>query len=820
MDASTNAGTIRSTEGAMIAWDLSNFSNQNTVGLPDGWFKAVYPWANNIIMMTSTGGRSTNDMYHEIAGTPYYNFNPLLESVGNVLRAGKDAQGNFTIKPVIALAQIPYELALNPSAPSFNPFGVNNVSQPKDYTKYYNYIQALAQALVNKFGLTEVESWSWKLYTEPDNNLGWWAPYGTNTTSNRDEYFKLYDYTNAALQSVIPSNKLVVGPGNMLNETTWGSQIIAHAATGTNAYTGTTGTQMNTFTFSWYARHGAGYYDLTNSGSENLQTRINSFQSSLAQYPQLNVALTGSDETAMYDDENGNAYRAGDGGEVGASWYAGLYKRAQDNHLARVTPWFFWTTGSLTNPAGNKSAMYNAYLLTNMLGASGTANRLSVNTSGTVSNPGDEVQSVAAYDPTANTIRVLVYNHNPSRSTNVNEPVTVALNNVAASNGSNYVLRQWRVDSTHSNFYPTWLNEKASMGIPTNSGVATNDFDLYQSIPLWGWDFYLSRIPYYNTLSNLQKMQTDQTVALAGSSLSAAVTLPGHSVALLEFVGVNPSNAPATSPKAPTGLAAATTSSQVDLSWNAVSGASSYTVKRSLTAGGPYSAMGSGIAGTSYTINDTSGTQYYYVVSAVSGTTESAVSNEVGPVSVVLFQDTTFLNTAANWSVDQGTWSVSNGLYQETVADSNMNRTTIKNISNFQDFSASVDIRIDSQPFGSNNWAGFLLRKTNMNDSVTDSGYLVAIQPNGTVGINRGTTNLATVSTLANPTTGFVRMKVVARGPVFDLYANGRKVATVQDSTFTLWGVTEYEKRNSPLQSVTHRYLPLQNPIESKDVRV
>jgi len=80
---------------------------------------------------------------------------------------------------------------------------------------------------------------------------------------------------------------------------------------------------------------------------------------------------------------------------------------------------------------------------------------------------------------------------------------------------------------------------------------------------------------------------------------------------------------------APTNLTAAAGDSKVTLSWDHVSGASSYTVKRSTTPGGIYSTIFDGVTSTSYTDTDvTNGTTYYYVVTAISNGVESANSNE------------------------------------------------------------------------------------------------------------------------------------------------------------------------------------------------
>jgi endo-1,4-beta-xylanase len=82
-------------------------------------------------------------------------------------------------------------------------------------------------------------------------------------------------------------------------------------------------------------------------------------------------------------------------------------------------------------------------------------------------------------------------------------------------------------------------------------------------------------------------------------------------------------------PSPPTGLTATAGNGQVQLNWNASAGATSYNVKRSTTAGGPYAIVGS-TSGTSFTNTGlTNGTLYFFVVSAANAAGESANSGEV-----------------------------------------------------------------------------------------------------------------------------------------------------------------------------------------------
>jgi hypothetical protein len=82
-------------------------------------------------------------------------------------------------------------------------------------------------------------------------------------------------------------------------------------------------------------------------------------------------------------------------------------------------------------------------------------------------------------------------------------------------------------------------------------------------------------------------------------------------------------------PGIPTGLGAIAGNGLVLLSWSAPTNATSYNIKRSLTSGGPYNVIGSSIT-TNYTDTTVAmDTLYYYVVSALNGSTEGSNSVEV-----------------------------------------------------------------------------------------------------------------------------------------------------------------------------------------------
>ena len=102
-------------------------------------------------------------------------------------------------------------------------------------------------------------------------------------------------------------------------------------------------------------------------------------------------------------------------------------------------------------------------------------------------------------------------------------------------------------------------------------------------------------------------------------------------------------------PEAPTGLAAAAVStSQINLNWDASPVATSYTLKRSTTNGGPYAVVAAGITSTNYTdANLSYHKTYYYVLSGVnfSGESANSVQISIAPLSPPELQ---IIRTAGN----------------------------------------------------------------------------------------------------------------------------------------------------------------------------
>jgi hypothetical protein len=92
-----------------------------------------------------------------------------------------------------------------------------------------------------------------------------------------------------------------------------------------------------------------------------------------------------------------------------------------------------------------------------------------------------------------------------------------------------------------------------------------------------------------------------------------------------------------TPPAAPSGLNVSANGSSVQISWTSMPGATSYTIKRATSPGGPFTVIESGISGTSYTDSPAAdGTTYYYVVMGSNSSGDGAISTSA---STTLYSD-------------------------------------------------------------------------------------------------------------------------------------------------------------------------------------
>src|SRR6266567_72668 len=292
---------------------------------------------------------------------------------------------------------------------------------------------------------------------------------------------------------------------------------------------------------------------------------------------------------------------------------------------------------------------------------------------------------------------------------------------------------------------------------------------------------------------------------------------------------------------APTGLTTSTAStSQINLSWTASSGATSYNVLRSTTSGGPYAQVAGSLTSTSY--SDTGLTAlatYYYAVQAVdaggtsansspaSATTQvQSVSVTISPTSVALAPNATqqftatvtgSSNTAVTWEVNgvtggnstTGTVSTS-GLYTApaTVPNpANVTVTAVLQADTTKSASATVTI---------SNGLAFYVSTTGNDASSGTSGSpwrtiqhaANMVQPGDTIYVYGGTYNeTVTINASGNSTAGYITFQSYpGQTAIIDgtgLAVNGQTgLINIQDQSYLV--VRGFEIRNYSTSSTAN----------------
>lgn len=83
-----------------------------------------------------------------------------------------------------------------------------NITPPKDYDQWADFIEAFTRHAEERYGADEVSTWFFEVWNEPNLPSFW--------TGTQEEYFKLYAYTARAIKKVNPGFQ-VGGPATSIN---------------------------------------------------------------------------------------------------------------------------------------------------------------------------------------------------------------------------------------------------------------------------------------------------------------------------------------------------------------------------------------------------------------------------------------------------------------------------------------------------------------------------------------------------------------------------------------------------------------------------
>jgi xylan 1,4-beta-xylosidase len=182
---------------------------------------------------------STNAYTEDAQGNPIYNWT-ILDRIFDIYK-------QLGITPYVEIGFMPEALSTNPQPYRHHwphgPLFTGWTYPPNDYHKWSELIYRWVQHDVDRYGRKTVGGWDWEVWNEPD--IGYW--HGT-----REEYFKLYDYTAAAVKRALPEAHVggpaTTGPAGA-HAAEFLRAFLTHCLSGKNYATGKTGAPLDFISF-------------------------------------------------------------------------------------------------------------------------------------------------------------------------------------------------------------------------------------------------------------------------------------------------------------------------------------------------------------------------------------------------------------------------------------------------------------------------------------------------------------------------------------------------------------------------------------------
>ena len=419
---------------------------------------------------------STNAYTEDASGKPIYDWT-IVDRIFDTYVERK-------MKPLVQVGFMPEALSSKPQPYTHNWKPGDKYSDvftgwahpPKDYAKWSELVYQWTKHCVQKYGKSEVESWKWEVWNEPDG--GYWQ-------STPEEFQKLYDYTADAVKRALPTAQIggpdTTGPGSE-KAAAFLRSFLDHVLHGKNYATGKTGSPLDHILF-----HAKGSPKFVGDGvvmgiEKQLQSLAKGFEI-IASYPELKgkpIMIGESDpegcaacSSRVYPQ---NAYR---NGVMYSSYTAAVMPRHLDlakkygvNLVGAVTwafefedqPYFDGFRDLATN--GIDKPVLNVFRMLGMM----TGDRVAVNSTGAASldsitsggvKDGPDINAMASAD--ARSVAVLVSNYHDSGKPG--PAASVDLNITGLPKGR-LLVQHYRVDNENSNAYETWKK----MGSPAQPG--------------------------------------------------------------------------------------------------------------------------------------------------------------------------------------------------------------------------------------------------------------------------------------------------------------------------------------------------------------
>ena len=481
----------------------------------------IFDFVTYVQFMQCTGGNAERDLFVDPLDKTVlddYDFTTLIDNCRGVIELGA--------KPMLKLGSVPLKYSAKSSSDEY--FGTN-IYPPDDYNVYYNYIAAIAQALVDEFGREELLTWRFGVMTEYENS-DWFMANSGDPGESAVEYCKLYDYTVAALIDVIGKDVFVGAHSMTVTEGLWDEEIfINHCASGTNYKTGEKGSRICYLSASFYDFNPGEY-----TTGKTLPETIG-FLRDAAEKAGLKDLIFGIDEgRILYGNTSGTVGNELNTRTCGytyqAAYDARLYKQMFENGINYFSAWSYLSNGLLE---GNPTVSYHVAKQAAKFDGAKLA-KTQMNRFGLV--PFAQVEAVSAFSEESDTLRIMAYNFKNKVDYTAPADVEFAVK-VPQFDGKKVKITAYVIDDD-CNYFDEWVEDRKTYGIGDDCFAWSPDDPQIDSPTTLSdpkaREIYKNEL--YDKYTECSKLEpAEQTATVENGEISLSITLEPHAVVFYEI---------------------------------------------------------------------------------------------------------------------------------------------------------------------------------------------------------------------------------------------------------------------------------------------
>ncbi len=522
IDSSKTGNTLSNPVSNVNIWSIEGNPFVNAQASEEN---NIFDFVEYVQLMQCSGGTEARDLFKDPLDRTVlddYDFTVLVDNCRGVLNLGA--------KPMLKLGSVPLKYSRNATTDAT--FGTNPYP-PDDYDVYYNYIYALAEALVDEFGKEEVLSWRFGVMTEYENS-DWFKVSDDNTKENAIatavEYCKLYDYTVQALIDAI-GNDVFVGAHSMtVTEGLWDEAIfIRHCADGTNYKTGETGARICYLSASFYDSKPGEY----TSGKTFLETI--EYLRKTAESVGLTDLIYGIDEGRLLYGVNSGANNVEllsrtCGYTYQAAYDARLMAQMFTNDINYFSAWSYLSNGLLQ---GNPTVSY--HVAKNAAKFAGSKLTKTQKTEAGILCD-SEVEAISAFNEETNTLNIMAYNFKNDLDYKTQAELTFKIN-APQFDGKKVKITTYTIDDD-CNYFDEWVEDRKTYNIGDDCfNWSPDDPQIDNPTTLENQearDIYFNEL--YSKYTECSKLTpSEETVTVENGKITLNTTLDPHAVVFYEI---------------------------------------------------------------------------------------------------------------------------------------------------------------------------------------------------------------------------------------------------------------------------------------------